>query len=99
MANDTASRESSPAVALFQKAHQKMVTLQRLDEQLAALLDQRKKLQEELRDVQSNINEEFERVMTVAAEAPIKLLQSITPEGQHNNNGRSRLNNHAEAAA
>lgn len=100
MANDTASRESSPAVALFQKAHQKMVTLQRLDEQLAALLDQRKKLQEELRDVQSNINEEFERVMTVAAEAPIKLLQGIIPESQlHNNNGRSRLNNHAEAAA
>ncbi len=76
MANDQSNREN-PAVALFQKAHQKMVTLQRLDEQVAAILDQRKKLQEELRDVQSQINEEFERVMAASEQAPARLLAGV----------------------
>ncbi len=54
---------NSPTVALFQKAHAKMITLQRVDEQLTSLLDQRKKLQEELRGIQTQINEEFERLL------------------------------------
>lgn len=75
MANDSNSREN-PAVALFQKAHQKMVTLQRLDEQVAAIMDQRQKLQQELRDVQNQINEEFERVMKASAQVEISTPSS-----------------------
>src|SRR5258706_2387496 len=60
----------SPTTALFQKAHAKLVTLQRIDEQLHGLFDQRRKLQEELREVQAQINEEFDRVITDAQESP-----------------------------
>ena len=53
MQGDTAARESnSPAVGLFQKAHGKMVMLQRLDAQLGSLLEQRRKIQDELSSVQ-----------------------------------------------
>ena len=58
-----AAREASPTLTLFQRAHSRMTTLQRVDEQLAALLEQRRRLQEELRGVQAQINDEFERVM------------------------------------
>ena len=78
MANDTAaSRETSPAVSLFQKAHSRMTSLQRLDEQLIGLLDQRRKIQDELRTIQSLINEEFERVMKQAGDLPAKVLTQI----------------------
>jgi hypothetical protein len=59
----TTVAQTSPTAALFQKAHAKLVTLQRIDEQLGGILDQRRKLQDELRDVQSQINGEFDRVI------------------------------------
>jgi hypothetical protein len=61
--------QSSPTAALFQKAHAKLVTLGRIDEQLNSILDQRRKLQDELRDVQGQINGEFDRVIRDAQEA------------------------------
>ena len=64
----------SPAAALFQKAHARIVTLQRLDEQLAALLEQRARLQEELRCCQLQINEEFERIMHAAREGESRFM-------------------------
>lgn len=72
IANTPAS--TSPTVALFQKAHAKMITLQRVDEQLGGLLEQRRKLQDELRGVQALINEEFDRVMQDAQDAPARML-------------------------
>jgi DNA repair ATPase RecN len=66
--------QTSPTAALFQKAHAKLVTLQRIDEQLTSILDQRRKLQDELRDVQGQINEEFDRVIKDAQEAPAARL-------------------------
>jgi predicted transcriptional regulator len=78
MANDSAvATPPSPTAALFQKAHAKLVTLQRIDEQLQSLLDQRKKLQDELREVQAQINEEFDRVIKDAQETPARLLAQI----------------------
>ena len=65
-----APAHTSPTAALFQKAHAKLITLQRIDEQLNGILDQRRKLQDELRDVQGQINEEFDRVIKDAQEAP-----------------------------
>jgi hypothetical protein len=83
MQGDTAARESnSPAVGLFQKAHGKMVMLQRLDAQLASLLEQRRKIQDELSSVQASINDEFDRVMRQAEETPARILSEIA-EGAH----------------
>ncbi len=94
MANDVAaptSAPSLPATLLFQKAHARMLSLARIDEQLATLMDQRRKLQEELRAVQAQINEEFDRTMKLSEEAPAKLLARIAdtaksekPEGEFN---------------
>jgi len=78
MQGDTAARESnSPAVGLFQKAHGKMVMLQRLDAQLGSLLEQRRKIQDELSSVQAQINDEFDRVMRQAEETPARILSEI----------------------
>ena len=78
MQGDTTARESnSPAVGLFQKAHGKMVMLQRLDAQLSTLLEQRRKIQDELSSVQNQINDEFDRVMRQAEETPARILSEI----------------------
>ena len=69
-ANNPATAVSPSTVALFQKAHAKMVTLQRVDDQLVALTDQRKKLQDELRTLQTQINDEFNRLVQQPADAP-----------------------------
>ena len=84
MATETSARETSPVVAMFQKAHGRMVMLQRLDEQLTGLLDQRRKIQDELRQVQYQINDEFDRVMKQADEAPAKLLSQIADTAHAN---------------
>jgi chaperonin cofactor prefoldin len=77
MANESAPAQASPTAALFQKAHAKLVTLQRIDEQLTSLLDQRKKLQDELREVQAQINEEFDRVIKDAQDAQPRLAAQV----------------------
>lgn len=79
--------QSSPVASLFQKAHGRMVMLQRVDEQLAGLIDQRQKLQDELRHIQSQINEEFDRVMEEAQKGPVRLLTQIA-DGVHGNGSR-----------
>src|SRR4051812_220876 len=74
MTDSAASQVSSQAAGLFQKAHGKIVMLQRLDAQLASLLEQRKRLQDDLASVQGSINEEFDRLMRQADEAPNRIL-------------------------
>ena len=96
MANDV-SQTSSTAVALFQKAHGRMTTMQRIDEQIHALIDQRRKLQEELRAVQALINEEFDRVVQTSAPEPGRALTMTTTDlardnGHSSDNGHSRGN-------
>jgi predicted transcriptional regulator len=76
----------NPSVALFQKAHQRMMSLQRIDEQVQAIFSQRKKLQEELREVQLQINDEFDRVIRQADQAPKRLLAEIVGK-----NGDTRI--------
>jgi hypothetical protein len=56
-------KDQSPIAALFQKTHAKMITLQRIDEQFQSLSTQRRKLQDELRDLQSEINLELQRAV------------------------------------
>ena len=63
------ARESATA-SLFQRAHQKIVLLQRLDEQLSGLLEQRRKMQDELRGVQALLNDEFDRLTRSIGDVP-----------------------------
>jgi len=65
--------EVSPTVALFQKAHACLVTLQRLDEQLAALAERRRRSQAELREAQAQLNEEIDRAATPAEETKLRI--------------------------
>ena len=102
MQGDTASRENnSPAVGLFQKAHGKMVMLQRLDAQLASLLEQRRRIQEELTSTQSQINDEFDRVMRQAEEAPARILSEIADSVRNGGGARptNRLADVSEPAS
>lgn len=93
MANDslTPPQSTSTAVALFQKAHGRMTTMQRIDEQIAALLEQRRKIQEELRAVQALINEEFDRVVRTSAEVPGRMLTHIADAARDHGNGHPRV--------
>jgi predicted nucleic acid-binding Zn-ribbon protein len=94
VANETlpATQNTSTAVALFQKAHGRMTTLQRIDEQIAALAEQRRKIQEELRAVQTLINEEFDRVVrSDNGEVQGKMLTQIAEAARDNNGHRPRI--------
>jgi len=77
MSTETAPRDVSPAALLFQKAHQKILMLDRLDEQLQQLLVKRTQLQEELRAVQAEINEEFDRMFHDEDELPPRLRATL----------------------
>jgi len=61
--------DAAPYVQLFQKAHQKIVTLERLDEQITQIMTKRQELQDELRSIQAQINEEFDQRINLAEEA------------------------------
>ena len=64
--------EVSPTVALFQKAHAALVTLQRIDEQIGQLADRRRRTQAELREAQAQLNDEIDRAAAVPEEVSIK---------------------------
>ena len=88
MANDPNVHQVSPAVSLFQKAHGRMTTVQRIDEQVAALLEQRRKIQEELRTIQQLINEEFDRITRAGGgNAPGAMLTRIANAARDTSSG------------
>jgi hypothetical protein len=73
-------RESYPAAELFQKAHARMVMLHRLDEQLAALAEQRRRHEQELSVIQGQINAEFNRALKPATERrELASSEPVTP--------------------
>jgi len=74
-----------------------MTTMQRIDEQIQALNDQRRKLQEELRAVQALINEEFDRVVQTSPPESTGRMLTMT-DSVRDNNGQSRQE-YAEAVA
>jgi predicted nucleic acid-binding Zn-ribbon protein len=69
-------QDVSPTVSMFQKAHAALVTLQRIDEQIAQLADRRRKVQGELREAQSQLNEEIDRAAAMPEEASMKIASS-----------------------
>lgn len=71
--HDAAARDTSHAVQLFQDAHQKMVMLKRVEEQMAQLVQRRRTLMDELRSVQGQINDEFDRMFQDGQEVPARL--------------------------
>src|SRR5437763_997411 len=93
-------RENSAAAALFQRAHQKMLTLSRIDEQLNTLIDQRKKVQDELKTVQALINEEFDRYTKLMGDMPHSTVTtSISDEIKSHGRGPRIQQHSAEEAA
>ncbi len=82
MSQESVPRDTSHAVQLFQDAHQKMVMLKRVDEQMAQLLQRRRSLMDELRQVQSQINTEFQRLFDVPDDLPAR-LQTILGDASH----------------
>ena len=78
---------TAPAVALFQKVHGKMVMLQRLDAQLAGLIEQRRKVQAEIQGLQGQINEEIDRQLRQADELPARILSEIAGTARNGDMG------------
>jgi hypothetical protein len=76
MPNEFPARELTNLVALFQRAHSKISALARMDDQIAAMVVQHERLQEEVRAVQNEINQEFERSLKFN-QAPAKLPPTI----------------------
>ena len=69
MSDEQKQQDVSPTVAMFQKAHAALVTLQRIDEQIAQLVERRRKTQGELREAQSQLNEEIDRAAAMPDES------------------------------
>ena len=77
MSTDAAPREASTLAAIFQKAYARAVALQRLDEQLSVLLEQRSKLEQDFREAQAEVNEECERMLKLSSVAPARMLAQL----------------------
>lgn len=88
MSQDQITGDSAaPYVQLFQKAHQRIVMLERLEEQVQQIQTKRLELQDELRSIQSQLNEEFDtriRSASPAANMEIRPSMSINSEPKRN---------------
>lgn len=87
MSQDQTSADAAPYVQLFQKAHQKIVMLERLDEQMVQMIAKRQELQDELKSIQSQLNTEFDtRLKAVSASAgsemPIRPQVTLAVDGK-----------------
>jgi len=81
MAAKNTSRDSARFVLLFQKAHGHVAAMQRVDDQIASMFEQRRKTLDELRAVQAQINDEFQRVYELDRVVPADTL-SIQDEDE-----------------
>jgi hypothetical protein len=77
----TAPPQAANLASIFQKAYARAVALQRMDEQIAAMLEQRQKLEAEFRDAQCEVNAECERMLNSASIAPAKMLAQMAHGG------------------
>lgn len=81
------SRDSTRFVSLFQKAHGSIANVQRLDDQIAALFEQRRKALDDMRAVQAQINSEFDRMLELDRVVPADAL--LASEGNSAGNGKA----------
>jgi chaperonin cofactor prefoldin len=92
MSTEAMPREAAHLAAIFQKAYAKAVSLQRMDEQVAGLLEQRQKLELEFREVQDELNVECERMLkSTSVTASNLLAQMAESNGEDHTNGHARL--------
>src|SRR4051812_12655214 len=92
MSTEAMPREAAHLAAIFQKAYARAVSLQRMDEQIAGLLEQRQKLESEFREVQDELNVECERMLKSTSVTAANLLaQMAESAGVDNANGNMRL--------
>jgi Tfp pilus assembly protein PilE len=73
----TAPPQAQQLASIFQKAYARAVALQRMDEQIGALLEQRQRLENEFREAQGEVNAECERMLQSASIAPAKILAQL----------------------
>jgi len=64
--------------AMFQKAYAQAVMIQGIDEQINNMLEQRERLEEEIHEIQSQLNDEFERMLAAAKRARLRLRAQLT---------------------
>jgi hypothetical protein len=88
----------SQAAALFQKAHGRIVLLQRVESQIAALQAQKRRIVAELADAQGEINDEFIRLMGQGDEMPSADYADVSPEPTTRRNGDRDLPSVSEEA-
>ena len=81
MSTEVAPREAQQLAAIFQKAYARAVALQRLDEQIAGLIEQRQKLESEFREAQLEVNEECDRMLKSSSVAPASMLVQLAEAG------------------
>ena len=74
-------REMSCFAQSVQQVETCLANLQRLNEQIAALAAQRRKIQDELRGIQSQFNEEFDRILKPARPAAAKVISRAVASG------------------
>ena len=74
MPSTGSNRDSTRLVSVFQKAHNHVAVLQKIDDQIAALFEQRRRAIEDLRAVQALINGEFDRVLELDRVVPADTL-------------------------
>ncbi|HEX8525253.1 MAG TPA: hypothetical protein VF669_23580 [Tepidisphaeraceae bacterium] len=85
MANDTVAgpRRAPHLAAMFQKAYAQAVMIQGIDEQINAMLEQREKLENEIHQMQTQLNDEFERMLSAAKRARLRLKAQISQPSPH----------------
>lgn len=83
-ATPNAAQQASPLAQVFQEAYQKAVLIKRLDDQISQISARRKALCDELRTIQSQLNDEFSKLVEndggaaaagIAANMPLTIAQ------------------------
>ena len=77
-------REPSRFAQAVLRVENCLAGMQKINEQIAGLAEQRRKIQDELRGIQCQMNEEFDRILKparAAGSAPAKVVARNTPCG------------------
>lgn len=87
--------QAANLATIFQKAYARAVALQRMDEQIAGLLEQRQKLEQDFRDAQAEVNVECDRMLNSASVGPAKILAHMAEQQGNAFNSDSHGNGRA----
>ncbi len=74
-----APRDMSRFAQSLQQVEACLSSLQRLNEQITALAAQRRGIQDELRSIQTHINDEFDRILKPSRPAAAKVVSRTVP--------------------